>query len=373
MSAPTYDQFVQHESHQIKAAYDQKNARERLGNHMNEGDLAHCLWRRLVEHWTLRDVLHDILGEPLEDGGADGDGKPQAEASRLPRGFLRTQGADFVTEDGQPWLFAGYSAHTLIGEIAAGRDIGPLLDKAIGYGANTIITIGCHLSPWKKDHGFYYDPRQAAYQGHLAALFDQCASKGLRVAYAVLADGQGLSTSEQQGIWRRAQDVARGRWNVLLRIGNEGPENNWRPDDFSRADLGGVLQSKGSAGGDTVPYLPAWDFAEYESRRDLPKALLDANCLELAFGGWDANPRGIRNVPIVNIEPVFFHDTEIDQYGDRRWTDPVLAYRLGLQIGSGCAGGGFGASDGLVCRPLQPRAAECARRFFAGLRAGFMR
>ena len=68
----TYDQFVNHESHEIRAAYAQANGRDSL----NESDLAHTFWRRLVEHWTLRDVIHDIKGEPYEDGGMGGDARP---------------------------------------------------------------------------------------------------------------------------------------------------------------------------------------------------------------------------------------------------------------------------------------------------------
>jgi hypothetical protein len=50
-----------------------------------------------------------------------------------------------------------------------------------------------------------------------------------------------------------------------------------------------------------------------------------------------------------------------------------MALKLGGYIAVGCAGGGFGASDGLEGLPLQPRAAECARQFYRGLRSAFQR
>jgi hypothetical protein len=65
----TYDRFVHHESHEIRKAYAKRNGHDS----MTESDLAHTLWRRLVERWTFRDVIHDILGEPYEDGGMGGD------------------------------------------------------------------------------------------------------------------------------------------------------------------------------------------------------------------------------------------------------------------------------------------------------------
>lgn len=70
---PTYHQFVDIEGPQIEAVY-----REATGHPPNITDMFHNAYARLVERWTLRDLLHRIRkpavtpGE-LEDGGAGGD------------------------------------------------------------------------------------------------------------------------------------------------------------------------------------------------------------------------------------------------------------------------------------------------------------
>src|SRR5258708_2757288 len=206
-------------------------------------------------------------------------------------------------------------------------------------------------------------------------MYDACAAKGLRVASAVLADVQGVNGPQQFAIWHLAWDVSRNRWNVFLRVGNEDGANGYDCGGFDRPqNMGGVLCSRGSRGINTPPHPNHWDFAEWEPRRDPTfKALDDAGAgiLELRHG-YAQYPGGVP-VPLVVIEPPFFHDSPHDQWGDTRWTDPRLALQLGLNIGANCPGGAFGASDGLICQPLQPRAAECARQFFRGLRGAFLR
>jgi hypothetical protein len=73
------------------------------------------------------------------------------------------------------------------------------------------------------------------------------------------------------------------------------------------------------------------------------------------------------------IEPPFFNDTDPDGFGDGRWTSPAAALRLGLNITANCAGGAFGSTQSLVCRPNGPIAAACARAQRRGMRAGFQR
>jgi hypothetical protein len=69
-SNPSYDEFIngpESEALQIRAAY-----MGQLHHKPAIPDYFHWAWRRLRERWTLRDILHDIKGEPLEDGGAGG-------------------------------------------------------------------------------------------------------------------------------------------------------------------------------------------------------------------------------------------------------------------------------------------------------------
>jgi hypothetical protein len=65
---PDYAQFVTVESWEVAAAYQQ-----RTGHGPAISDQYHTAYRRLVERWTHRDILHDIKGEPLQDGGPGGD------------------------------------------------------------------------------------------------------------------------------------------------------------------------------------------------------------------------------------------------------------------------------------------------------------
>lgn len=282
------------------------------------------------------------------------------------------------TNQGKPWQFRGYTTHTLLCSIKKGEDITPLLNEAKGYGGNTLITIGTHLSQWKKDHGFYLNPLDSGYQDLLASLFDQTAESGLRVAHAVLADVQSVSRSDQQRIWDLSSEVMKGRWNVLPRIGNEWTVNGWYPADFTRHDTGGSLDSRGSVGVNEPPFQDYWRWAEWESRRGpLYKAMDDngAGCLELnhGYGTSGGGSVGPFRCPVVVIEPAFFNDTTPDGFGDDRWTSPDLALMMGMEIGSNSAGGGFGSSQSLICQPNGSIAAECARQFFRGLKATFLR
>jgi hypothetical protein len=125
----TYDEFVLHQASQIRAAYAKKNGHDTL----NEMDLAHCNWRRLVDHWTHRDVIHDILGEALEDGGPGGDAPtpppPPPAPSIVP---LRADGRIFRQGDA-PFRWKGVSAFRLLDRFAKGENIQPFLDAYAGY------------------------------------------------------------------------------------------------------------------------------------------------------------------------------------------------------------------------------------------------
>lgn len=67
----TYDEFVKTEAQQVWDAYKAHH-----GHPPGITDMYHNAYRRLVEGWTHRDILHDIAGEPLEDGGAGGNAEP---------------------------------------------------------------------------------------------------------------------------------------------------------------------------------------------------------------------------------------------------------------------------------------------------------
>jgi hypothetical protein len=299
-------------------------------------------------------------------------------------------GREFVDAQGRPWLFAAYIAHLLPVRLYNGEDMGPILDEAKGYGANTIETIGMHDSDWKHQNGYALNPLAdpPRYQAMLAQLFDMAAARGLIVAHAVFADCQykPFTLDEQQRIWGMSKDVMRGRWNVLPRIGNEWPVNGWYPGDFDRSDLPGMLCSRGSVGIDGTPYQDQWDWTEWSPPRcdngecwrteAWAKSIGDHGAgTEWLYTGYesdDGQPIGPFRV-IVDTEPLFFHDTPNDRWGDSRICDPAVALRIGLNAAANSSGAGFGASDGLEALPLGPTAAECARQFFRGMWAAFVR
>lgn len=333
-------------------------------------------------------------------GGDDGPffGFPFAVSGGGEGGFLHVTaehvhdpgaGKDYTigglaTEDGRPWVMAGYAIHTLISRLARGEDIRPLLREAKGYGANTIQEISCHRSPYKITRGHEYDPRRSDHPQILANLFDICAEEGLRVLHRCFADCQefnelgihvdAIPHNEQLQLWAQDNAICRGRWNVFDTLANEAGANGVDVFKFPRpVDMQGVLCSKGNVGIDAVPWLDVWDFAEYSNRRDLSPSLIDANAYQIIYGGWDQNPNGF-SVPVINAEPPVFNDTEVDRAGDRgRWTSPTHGRLTGIQIGAVCSGGVFMCAEGMEAYPAGPIAAECARQFFRGIRGAFVR
>jgi hypothetical protein len=318
----------------------------------------------------------------MMSGGATGrslSGPPVAFAGR-----------EFIDAQGRPWLFAAYISHLMPVRIYNGEDMGPRLDEALSYGANAIETIGMHDSSWKHTNGYALNPLAdpPRYQQMLATLFDLAAARGLMVAHAVFADCQykPFSVDEQRRIWSMSKEVMRGRWNVLPRIGNEWPVNGYYPGDFDRDGLDGMLCSRGSTGIDGTPYPDQWDWSEWSPPRcdneqvwttePWAKSIGDHGAgtewLYTGYKGEDGTSIGPYK-RIVNTEPLFFNDTPRDRWGDSRCCDPTVALRIGLNAAANCSGAGFGASDGLEALPLGSVAAECARLFYRGLWAAFVR
>jgi hypothetical protein len=175
-----------------------------------------------------------------------------------------------------------------------------------------------------------------------------------------------------------------GRPLLFARKGNEMDHNGWHQNDpiyQFPADMGGVLTSNGSIGEDMPPRIPYLQWCEHELRRDLPKMFVDAPLRQVMDGDFVQDDPGTpqhgkKGVPTdratVSIEPIFFHHVNPDSVGDPRSTDPRVALELGLLTGL-CAGGAFGASDGLECKRLQPLARQCAAEYVRGLRASFQR
>jgi hypothetical protein len=303
---------------------------------------------------------------------------------------VRISGREFVDAAGVPWLYAGYVSHLMPVRVYNGEDMGPLLDQIKSYGANVIETLGMHDSPWKHANGYALNPLAdpPRYQAMLAQLFDLAAARGLLVAHAVFADCQyrPFTREDQRQIWSLSTQVMAGRWNVLPRLGNEWPVNGWYPADFDRAGLNGMLCSRGSTGINGTPWPDQWDWSEWS-----PPRCTDAECwvspawaksigdhgagTEWLYTGY-TDDHGTKIGPyqcLVDVEPIFFADTTPDRWGDQRCTQPSVALRIGLNAAANSSGCAFGASDGMEALPLGPVATECARAFYRGLWAAFVR
>lgn len=289
----------------------------------------------------------------------------------------------FKTEDGAPWQFRGYSVHLLPCLIDRGEDPRPIIREAIGYDANTLIPICMHRSQWKKDNGYLFDPlaNEAIFQRVLEFMCTVAAEMKIRLAPAILADADGLSTSQQQRIVDLACEVFARYPLVLPRLGNECNVNGYDPERLNMNKVHHLLWSYGSYGENNPPLHTGARWAEWEGRRDYRnnyhKAMDDAGAgiLELNRGytGSDGRQIGPFRMPVVGIEMPYFADSDPDHVGDRRWTDPKAALQLGLELGANAAGGGAGTSLGLECKPNGPLAAECMREQFRGMRAAFLR
>ena len=304
---------------------------------------------------------------------------PQPPTPTRESGFIHTYANagnlvyGFATEQNHAWQMLGYSAHLLPVCVLKGEDIRPFIRQAQSYGANTLVTIGNHMSQWKRDNGWWFDARTNEAKDAIAKMFDIGAEMGIRFAHAICADMQSLSDSEKLDLWSDQADIIDGRWNVFLRDGNEANVNGWHPSMFPKRNLHGVLQSCGSNGENGLPFYPHKDFSEWEARRSpWHKALDDAGAGMFEQNqGYGDNPPW--QCPIVMLEGLFFADTDPDHVGDHRSTDPERALMMGLQIGASCAGGAVGTSLGLEGKIDGPIAAECARQQLRGMQAAFLR
>ncbi|MFA6242679.1 MAG: hypothetical protein WC655_17200 [Candidatus Hydrogenedentales bacterium] len=297
------------------------------------------------------------------------------------RGFIWTQGDWFIDEEGKLWPFAGYLVHLLMVRMAKGEDVGPIFDEAKYYGANTLVPITMHMSPWKLANGFELDPRKdwTRWQNLLAQTCDLVAAKQMRLAPMCLADTQyGMTDNEKHRAWDIFCETLKGRWNVFGILGNESGANGFRSEDFSRpTNTGGVLYANGSEGQNTPPINAYWDFSLWEPRTGPDYKSFDdagAGIRELAHGYQGADgAHGPFPCPLVSIENPVFNYVSPDKWGDHRWTNPADALMFGLENGPNAAGGGFGTSQSLEGQPNGAIDAESCRQYYRGLRTSFLR
>lgn len=289
-------------------------------------------------------------------------------------GPLRRDGRTFRTASGQRWQMKGYTCQTLTAEIAHGRGIDDCLDEAVSLNYNTIVSLCMDMGEWAHAHGYFVDPRDPQWQSWFETTLNKCEDRKLRIFPAMFQQAQTLSSTEKRATWDRYCQVVRGRWHVIARMGNEKDVNAWDPNELNmNPDLGGCLLSLGSYGINNAPMPPRRDIVEWEPPRDpRAKALSDSGGAGYYMvDGYDGFP-AVDQILVVS-EPPFFHESQFDQWGDKRWCKPEDALLLGLNIGANFEGGAFGSSASLECQRNGPVAAECARQFRRGLEAGFVR
>lgn len=354
----------------------------------NMDPVPHRLWANVPivnggkNDWYQPRYLEAFVDVSPRPDGSWGDVEialPRAPIVGEADGPLHIEGRDFKTPSGAFWQFRGYSIHYLPNCVAGGYACDPfdaVLDQVIDYGYNTLVTIGLHASPWKYANGWAFNPlTHPNYYQIIEAMFDRAEDRRVFLAHAILADVQHYA-GDPHDLFRRTCEIARGRKYVLLRKGNEDLSNGWHPNNYPfPTDMGDVLLSQGSRGEGTNPsrdpFFPYLDWVEYEVIRKFPKAFLDLPLRQMMDGDF-AGPA--TNRPTVNIEPMFFADTDPDHVGDRRSTDIRVAREMGLMMAA-CAGGAFGCSLGLECRvlPSGSLSDQCARAFIEALVAGFKR
>jgi hypothetical protein len=278
-------------------------------------------------------------------------------------------------EDGRQWFMAGWNCHLLLPRLARGEDFTWLFDEMDRVGANTLQVIGTHLSQWKIDHGYHFDPHAVDYQGILARAFDLCAARKKRLLINALADCQGKSVQYKAHIWEMTLAVAKGRWNAFVGKGNEDGVNGWHIDDCRNpnpGEMGGVPVSQGNNGGGVdPPHEPFLDFIQWENRPDPRKKTYDdagAGAWEMyeGYSGEGTFKFPACGVPVVVGESAIANDTNPDEYGDFRWTNPADYLVLGLNIGANFSGGFMGSSRSLEATPNGPGATQCFEQFFRG-------
>jgi hypothetical protein len=179
--------------------------------------------------------------------------------------------------------------------------------------------------------------------------------------FQALADRQGQSVISNQAILDLLSQVANDRWNVLLGKGNECFVNGWYPIGLTWGPVGRVLVSQGSTG--ATPLAPHEQFAQWETRLTPYHKRIDdigAGALEMYAGYTGFAPV---TCPIIVSETAVYHDTNPDQYGDFRITDPADAEVAGANAGAGPGHVCVATTEGLMTRPNGPIADQCVRAF----------
>ena len=383
---PSYDTFVETECPAVAEAYRETNPDPSVPTPQQMG---HTSWRRLVEAWTHRDIVHDIKGEPLEDGGAGGANTnppnpipPTSPGTLTP---LRQDGRLIRTADGARFLWRGATSFRLLHLVATGEEAAAVdrlrALRAMGFTVVRVLATARHLFDLPADLG----------RVSLRRLFDLALAEGLYVEMVALADTDGWSRAALEEQLAHVYTIAGDYPHVLVEGGNElGPTHETQADlavevcrNFTPAGPalycpgsvhgGGFCQDRSALTDDQWEHgqatgeWPYWDEVFTYSGH--------YGTSHLKRDGDDANRgRRVRELEASsdNAECLFVDDEplgadEILRPG-KRSNEPGVFYLQGVLSRIFEVGSTFHSEDGLTSRAFQPVQQGCAEGFINGSR-----
>ena len=279
-------------------------------------------------------------------------------------GPLHTLGPMFRNRRNVRWLWKGFSDFKLFQRYCDGESIESLIIQRLTLGANT-LRVFCM---YDGGIGRFIPAEYPLYDHQMQVFINLLGIYGLRVEWNVLADCQRImpAVEDQRRFLQHVVERCRGWTNCFVSLGNEGFQNGWTAEDFSRpTGANAPLFSFGSGHADTAPDGRG-DYLEWHGRRDWPKVFTSAEDMWFVGQGITSDGESYANqAPIIHDEPIGF--AEVSQDG-RRSTDPDLARTLalsGIAFGSGAT---FHSDAGVNSVLLGPVQRVCAEAFFGEYR-----
>jgi len=368
MARPTYDLFVYQEAEEVKQTYKAANGRWPAAS-----DLAHNSWRRLVESYTHEDILKDIWkvagkeppSTPRPPGGPT---PPSLPISSPPK--LRVDGTRFTTITGEPFVYKGLTAFSLIAQLARGDDM--FADAYLAYaqraGFNVVRTLTAVLNSFADlapSRGLELLPR----------FLDMAAKRGLYVEVVGLSDTQTFEDAGRGFDWRRhARDVATVcamHDNALFEFANE-PYHGTHVSElhsmaFTQAEAAiatdglDVLWAPGASPDDEA-HIPSGRYTNRHLDRNHRDRLNEVRRVKALYSDVQSEV----GVPCVNDEPRGADEKDESETGRARSNEPWFFFAMGaLEAGFGVPGT-FHCQDGLACNVPGPVQQECARAYLEG-------
>lgn len=129
-------------------------------------------------------------------------------------GYLTIEGTSFRTADGQPFLWRGVTAFSLLAQLAAGDSAA--VDRYLTWAANEHLTVLRVLSMAK--HLFDLSPQ--AGRRHLGDLLTRAAARGLYVEIVALADTAEIAVPLDEQV-RAIGEIAARHPNAIVELANE--------------------------------------------------------------------------------------------------------------------------------------------------------